>query len=60
MNEIEVRDIVNLVCNQGYFFKWDETEKCYLLFREKDDKLVAKIWIHIEVCEDVKTKTAFA
>lgn len=55
-----MRDIVNLVCNQGYFFKWDETEKCYLLFREKDNKLIARIWIHIEVCEDVKAETAFA
>ena len=57
---VEVREIVSLVCAKDHYFRWDDREKCYMVMREKDDRLVARIWLYVEVCDEFKTEMATA
>jgi len=49
---LEIRQVLNFFTVEGYELEWDEAEQCYYLIREIDNKVVARIWMEMEIFDD--------
>ena len=49
---LQIEQVLNFFCCEGYDLEWDDDEQCYLLIREVDNRVVARIWMEYEIYDD--------
>jgi len=49
---LQIEQVLNFFCCEGYDLEWDNDEQCYLLIREVDNRVVARIWMEYEIYDD--------